>query len=157
MQVQFNTGQPPTDVIIRQDRNRRSTRRIQNLRNDGNGNLTADSFFDIFVEIELPQLNMILQNDQPMRAGMSFGTTTGDSSFGPPGDPLPAVDVPWVPTWIWREVLVNQDAPLWVQQSGAPWDRWVSIHGHVTPEPAGAASLLVAGGIALVARRRASR
>ena len=137
MPVQFPGALIPTDVIIRQDPTRPSVGMIQNLQNLGDGTIMADSFFDVFVEIDLPQLGMVLRNDQPMRAGMSFGTPNPIPDFGPPSGPVPELDVPWLPTWLWREFFVNENAPRWIDQFGVPWDRWISIHGHVTiPEPA---------------------
>ncbi len=156
MPVQFSPGGPLTDVIIRQDPTRPTRGMIQNMQNLGDGTMAVDSFFDIFVEIQLPQLGMTLRNDEPMRAGMSFGNVPNPNpDFGPPGLPLPVLDTPWIPTWIWRNFFNNQDAPNWVDTSGLPWDRWISVHGHVTvPEPSTLglllASLLVPG----LARRR---
>lgn len=154
MPVEFPGG--TTDVILRNDPNRPSTGAIQNLRNLGDGTAAADSFFDIFVEIELPDLGMSLRSDGPMRAGMSFTNEPTSTTPFPPAPPVGALDIPWVPTWLWREIFVNENAPQWVDTAGLPWDRWVIIHGHVTvPEP-GSVGLLSAavGGFALVRRTR---
>jgi len=151
MPAMFPAG--TTDVILRNDPARPTTGRIMNLRNLGDGTVAADSFFDIFVEIDLPQLNMSLRNDQPMRAGMSFTNDPLGAPF-PPAPPVGELDVPWIPTWIWREIFVNENAPNWVDALGLPWDRWVIIHGHVTvPEP-GTLALVPAVGVLVLLRRR---
>ena len=146
-----------TDVVLRQSTANPSTGAITNLRNLGDGTVAADSFFDIWVDVELPQLGMSLSSDLPMTAGMSFTNDPSGSLF-PPAPPVPELDVPWIPTWIWREIFVNEDAPNWVDDLGLPWDRWVIIHGHVTiPEPSTAglvAMLALAGGIAPLRRKR---
>ena len=126
--VDFPGGATP--VNIRQDPQRQSLGRIENLQNNNDRTVQLDSFFDIFVEIDLPGVSMLLRNDQPMTAGMSFGRS------GPymPTGPLPEVDILWAPTWIWN-IYPPGTAPSWVDPSLHPWDRWISIHGHVTPEP----------------------
>jgi hypothetical protein len=142
-----------TSVVIQQDSQRPSLGRIENLQNLGDGTVRLDSFFDIFVEIQLPDLGMLLRNDQPMTAGMSFGNPGGPFMNAPP---LPDTDVLWAPTWIWQ-VYPPGTAPSWVDPSLHPWDRWITIHAHVTvPEPQSVA-LLVMSGLGLVFARRRQR
>lgn len=151
MPVAFPGG--TTDVILRNDPNRPTIGLVQNIRNLGDGTVAADSFFDVFVEIELPDLGMSLRSDQPFRAGMSFTNDTSNTLF-PPAPPVGQLDIPWIPTWLWREIFVNENAPNWVDNLGLPWDRWVIIHGHVTvPEP-GLLVLLPAFGVFALLRRR---
>jgi hypothetical protein len=70
-----------------------------------------------------------------------------------PTGPLPEIDILWAPTWIWQ-VFPPGQAPSWVDSSFHPWDRWISIHGHVTiPEPQTLA-LLALCGLALAGSRR---
>lgn len=143
--------QGSTEVVVRESPTRRSEGGIVNLVNNGDGTIKLDSFFDIFVEIDLPQagggLGMTLFNDEALRAGMSFGTSP--PAF-PVADPLPQLDVLWAPTWLWREGFA-QDL-LNLQPPHELWDRWISIHAHVTPEPASAGLMLTA--LAAVAIRR---
>ena len=148
--VVFPGGTSP--VQIAQDPLRPSLGRIENLQNNGDGTVQLDSFFDIFVEIDLPALGMALRNDQPMTAGMSFGRP---GPFMPTG-PLPEVDILWAPTWIWQ-VYPPGTAPFWVDPALHPWDRWISVHGHVTiPEPQSLA-LVALSGMALVSLWRSRK
>lgn len=145
-------GGPPTPVLIRESPTRASQGRIENLQNNGNGTVQLDSFFDIFVEIDLPGVGMMLHNEQPMTAGMSFGRP---GPFMPTG-PLPETDILWAPTWIWQ-VYSPGTAPFWVDPALHPWDRWISVHGHVTvPEPQSLA-LVVLSGMALVSLWRSRK
>lgn len=156
MPVVFPQNPTPTDVILRLNPDLSSTGRISGLQNLGDGTVRADSFFDVFVEIELPQLGMTLRNQQPMTAGMSFGPTLNPNpEFGPPAPPVGQLDVPWIPTWLWREFFNNENAPPWIDTTGLPWDRWITIHGHVTvPEPASVALLSLGLAAAAFVRRR---
>ncbi|MEZ6070315.1 MAG: hypothetical protein R3C10_08550 [Pirellulales bacterium] len=125
-----------SDVIIRESQSRPSTGVLNNVRNLGDGTIAMDSFFDVFFEIELPQLDMRLQTEEPTQLGMSFGppgsTPPGDNMLM---DPLPELDILWGPTWFWRTFPPGQ-APPWVDASFHPWDWPVTLHGHVTvPEP----------------------
>ncbi len=132
MDVQFPQNPTPVPVAIRESPSRPSLGRISNLQNIGGGMVQLDSFFDIFVEVDLP--GMTLHNEQPMHAGMSFQPSP------PPGNPmvggpLPDIDILWAPTWIWN-VFPPGTAPPWVSSDFHPWDWPVEIHGHVTvPEP----------------------
>ncbi|MDZ4657502.1 MAG: hypothetical protein SH868_07965 [Bythopirellula sp.] len=149
--VTFPGGTTP--VLIRESPTRPSQGRIENLQNNGDGTVQLDSFFDIFVEIDLPALGMALRNEQPMTAGMSFGRPGGPFMNGPP---LPEVDVLWAPTWIWQ-VYPPGTAPAWVDPALHPWDRWISIHAHVTvPEPQSLA-LVALSGMALVSLWRSRK
>ena len=142
MDVQFPQNPTPTPVTIRESPTLPSTGMIRNLRNNGDGTVQLDSFFDIFVEIELPALGMNLRNIQPMGAGMSFGTSNPSPPTNMVGPPLPELDILWGPTWIWNTYPPGT-APPWVDSSLHPWDWWVTIHGHVTPEPSTFGLLLV--------------
>jgi len=115
---------------------------IQNLQNSG-GNLTADSFFDVFVELNLPDLNETLTNREAIRVGMNFTEADG----------IPAIDVFWLPIWFWAEFPVN--SPELVDALGLPWDTVVQIHAHQTPEPATLALFGIGlAGLAAMHRRR---
>jgi hypothetical protein len=138
-----------SQVLIQQDPLRPSVGRIENLQNNGNGTVQLDSFFDVFVTIELPALGMILRNDQPMNAGMSFGRPGGPFMNAPP---LPDTDILWAPTWLWR-VFPPGQAPSWVDPSLNPWDRWITIHAHVTPEP-NCLALIALGSLGMVLMSR---
>jgi hypothetical protein len=138
-----------SDVVMRESPTRPSAGAIRNLRNLGNGTVAMDSFFDIFYEVDLPQLGMSLRTEQPTPLGMSFGTTTPNPPDNMVMDPLPELDILWGPTWVWR-TFPPGTAPPWVDSSFHPWDWPVTIHGHVTiPEPTTFGltfiSLLVAG------------
>jgi hypothetical protein len=154
MDASFPQG--PTPVIIRESPTRPSQGMIRNLRNNGDGTVQLDSFFDIFTEIDLPALGMQLHNQQPMGAGMSFGTPT-PAPGNMMGDPLPELDILWGPTWVWNTYPPGT-APTWVDASFHPWDWWVTIHGHVTvPEPSSSGLLLVSLVITGLTRVRRQR
>jgi hypothetical protein len=159
MPVEFPSSPNPTSVIIRESPSRPSVGAIKNLQNNGDGTIQLDSFFDVFTEIELTDLGMLLHNEQPMGAGMSFGTSNPDPPSNMVAPPLPETDVLWAPTWVWNTYPPGQ-APQWVDASFHPWDWWVTIHGHVTvPEPATFSLMSVAAigmGLASLRRRRAA-
>jgi hypothetical protein len=146
--------QGPTEVIVRQNPRLPSLGRIDNLQNNGDGTIRLDSFFDVFVEIELPDLGgMRLENVQPATAGMSFGTSAGGPF--PLAGPLPELDVLWAPTWLWAEGF-GRDL-LDINPPHALWDVWISIHAHVTPEPSSLALVSLAGILLAAPARRIRR
>lgn len=164
LQMDLHSMMPATfpggtsDVIIRESPTRPSVGAIRNLQNLGDGTVRLDSFFDVFFEIELPQLGMSLHTEQPTGLGMSFGTSTPSPPENMVGDPLPELDILWGPTWIWR-TFPPGTAPPWVGPEFHPWDWPVEIHGHVTiPEPATLSLMVVS--VCLIAmssiRRRLS-
>jgi hypothetical protein len=123
-----------SDVLIRESPTQPSIGRIQNLKNLGDGTVQLDSFFDIFYEVELPQLGMSLHTEQATRLGMSFVPNPPPSDMSVAG-PLPQLDILWGPTWIWN-IFPPGTAPPWVGPEFHPWDWPVEIHGHVSvPEP----------------------
>ena len=155
MDVQFPQNTTPVPVTIRESPTRQSLGRITNLQNIGGGMVQLDSFFDIFVEVDLP--GMQLHNEQPMHAGMSFQPSP------PPGNqmvggPLPDIDILWAPTWIWN-VFPPGTAPwgIGIGPEFHPWDWPIEVHGHVTiPEPTtfGLALVsMIAAGLAGTRRR----
>lgn len=107
---------------------------LQGVLNNGDGTFQVDSFFDVFFDIELRSVAggelTTLFNPEPIQLSMSFGTGNDPFDMGP----LPEADVLWTPVWIWEEGLANDLLdPL---MPGDPlWDKWISIHGHITPEP----------------------
>jgi hypothetical protein len=135
MDVQFPQNPSPVPVAIRESPTLPSLGRITNLQNIGGGMVQLDSFFDIFVEIELP--GMTLHNEQPWHAGMSFQPSPPPPSNPMVGGPLPDIDILWGPTWIWN-IFPPGTAPvgIGIGPEFHPWDWPIEIHGHVTiPEP----------------------
>jgi len=102
------------------------------------GTLVGDSFFDVFVEIELFDNNMILTADIPLALGM---TTT--LANGPPAN-----DTLWMPFFMWDTFTVN--TPQLLDQTGLPWDTIVSVHTQIpgmtwdVPEPSSFALIFLA-------------
>ncbi len=74
------------DVIVRERDDKQSLGEISNVVTDGGGNFTGgDSFFDVFIEIELPDLCMLLNTgDVPIRLEAYITE-------------LPPIDTPYIP------------------------------------------------------------
>jgi hypothetical protein len=105
------------------------------------GFLVGDSFFDVFVEVELipedgndngnnnrNEERMVLRTspETPLRLGMEFT----------PENRIPANDVFWLPGWSW---LINVPAPgflgpILIDSVSNPWDVVVDVHTFFTPE-----------------------
>lgn len=122
------------------------------------GTLFGDSFFDIFVDVDLTDqagnvMELTTDPTTPLRLGMPFGRT----------EAIPAADVFWLPSWIWLEnVPGSQLPPPLLIGAGVPnpWDVIVDVHGHITPpipEPVSATlALMGLGALGLATRRRAA-
>jgi hypothetical protein len=105
---------------------------VINVANRG-GTLFGDSFFDVFFEVEVLPTNdcaacdvepMLLTTDTPLTLGMPFGEDEG----------IPAIDVFWLPSWIWLENTPGSDLPATLLfDVENPWDVVVDVHGHITP------------------------
>lgn len=119
-------------VEVRLNDNLPSTGTIQAIGDPGVNGITGDSFFDIFVEIEIDDDSsdapMILRTLEPVQVGMSF---TADNPEPVPTI-LPRTDIRWMPTFFWREG-VAQDL---LDEAGNLWDVWISVHAmpHVEVE-----------------------
>jgi hypothetical protein len=118
---------------------------LTNVRNNGDGTVSLDSFFDVLYEVRLPDLGMQLRTVEPTRLGMRFGDASlPNPDGGMTMPPLPEVDILWAPTGVWRTFPPGQ-APPWIDSSLHPWDWPVTIHGHVTlPEPSARGLVLLA-------------
>jgi len=106
-----------------------------NVANRG-GTLFGDSFFDVFFEVDLLPTNdcaacdlepMLLTTDPntPLRLGMTFDEDDG----------IPAIDVFWLPSWIWLENTPGSGLPATLLFDAGienPWDVVVDVHGHIT-------------------------
>jgi hypothetical protein len=119
---------------------------ITNLSNE-DGVLAMDVFFDVFVDISLPDM-MSLMTEGPISFEMKFG----------PEDGIPEDDVLWPPFFVWSTIMVP---PAVDPVTGMVWDDIVEVHtiipgmAWVVPEP-GTAWLLLGGVALLVGGRRAS-
>jgi hypothetical protein len=102
------------------------------VRNEG-GVLVGDSFFDVFIDVELisedgeEPMQLTTNPDTPWRLGMQFDAE----------DNIPAIDVFWLPSWFWLNGIPGRQLPLppeLIAASGL-WDVIVDAHGHITAEP----------------------
>jgi hypothetical protein len=80
------------DVIVRERSDKASLGKIENVLTDGGGNLTyGESFFDVFVEVELVDLGGEILNsrDIPIRLEATLSQLPPDSLYFPPPSAAP--------------------------------------------------------------------
>ncbi|MBU2706101.1 PEP-CTERM sorting domain-containing protein [Zooshikella marina] len=129
-----------------------SVGQITDLQNVG-GTLIGNSFFDVFVEIELFDENMSIFSPESDPIPLSMLLT--------PENGPPANDVLWIPFFMWQTVTVN--TPELVDMFNVPWDTVLDVHTTIPgmawdiPEPS--AFMLFAIGVlaSLRSRKRLNR